>query len=66
MMNLLRSLVWKLKGNKGEVSVEWALVAVVMCIAILATFLPNVQTAITAGIDRITAALTSGGAAPAS
>ncbi len=33
----------RLKDQKGEVSVEWALVAVVMCLVIMGAFLPGVR-----------------------
>jgi len=38
----------KLHEEKGEVSVEWALVAVVMALIILGAFMPGVQ----GGLDK--------------
>ena len=55
----------RLKNQKGEVSVEWVLVAVIMGIVIVATFMPNVQTALTTGITRINTQMTSAGTTPA-
>jgi Flp pilus assembly pilin Flp len=59
MKEMFRNLRKKLQDNKGEVSVEWALVAVVMCVVILAAFLPGVQGALEAAIQSITSALTT-------
>jgi len=59
MKELLMYIQMKLKEEKGEVSVEWALVAVIMCVIILATFMPGVTGALAAGIASITAALTT-------
>ncbi len=49
----------KLREEKGEVSVEWALVAVIMAFIILGTFLPGVTGAISAAIANISSALTT-------
>ena len=57
MLEILKHLKMKLKEEKGEVSVEWALVAVFMTIAISAVFLPGVQTALTGAITYISSAL---------
>jgi len=43
MKDLFLKLFVKIKDQKGEVSVEWALVAVVMCLVILGAFLPGVR-----------------------
>jgi Flp pilus assembly pilin Flp len=48
----------KVKDQKGEVSVEWALVAVVMAGVILVAFMPGVSEALTQAIDAIKAKLT--------
>ncbi len=49
----------KLREEKGEVSVEWALVAVIMAFIILGTFLPGVTGAIASAIANISSALTT-------
>lgn len=58
MMEILKHLTMKLKEEKGEVSVEWALVAVFMTVAIAAVFLPGVQAALGQAITTISNALT--------
>jgi len=58
MMEILKHLKMKLKEEKGEVSVEWALVAVFMTIARSAVFLPGVQAALTTAIGYISSQLT--------
>ena len=50
---LRMSLQMKLKEEKGEVSVEWALVATIMAVIILAVFYPGVQTALQNAITTI-------------
>ncbi len=59
MMNLLKSMGRKLKDNKGEVSVEWALIAVIMAVAILAIFNTSVRDAMQTAINTVTNALTT-------
>jgi len=59
MKEMLRYMRMKLKQEKGEVSVEWALVAVIMAGVILAVFMPGVSGALTAAIATITSALTT-------
>ncbi len=61
MKNLLKYMRMKLQDEKGEVSVEWALVAVVMAGVILVVFMPGVQEALTQAIDSIKAKITSAG-----
>ncbi len=53
MKKMIRYMRTKLQQEKGEVSVEWALVAIVMAIAIIAAFLPSVQAMLTAAISNI-------------
>ncbi len=60
MKEMLRYLRMKLQQERGEVSVEWALVAVIMAGVILTVFLPGVGEALGQAIDAIKAALTSG------
>ncbi len=54
----MKAMLKKLQSEKGEVSVEWALVAVIMSVIILAVFYPGVQGALTTAITTITTALT--------
>ncbi len=59
MKKMFKSLGQKLKNNKGEVSVEWALIAVIMAVAILAIFNTSVKDAMQTAIDKVTSALTT-------
>jgi Flp pilus assembly pilin Flp len=54
MKEMLMYLRMKLQEEKGEVSVEWALIASIMAIVIAAVFYPGVQTALNAAITTIT------------
>ncbi len=54
---MFRYLQMKLKQEKGEVSVEWALVAVIMAVIIVAVFMPGVRGGIQGAIDTITTQL---------
>ncbi len=54
MKEMLRYLWMKLQEEKGEVSVEWVLVAVIMAGIILTVFSPGVTGALNAGIGYIT------------
>ncbi len=53
MKNMLRYMRMKLQDVKGEVSVEWVLIAVIMAIIIVLAFSPTVQTMLTDAIGRI-------------
>ncbi len=53
MREMFRYLKMKLRENKGEVSVEWVLVAVIMAIIIIAVFNPAVSNMLTNGIQQI-------------
>jgi Flp pilus assembly pilin Flp len=53
MKGILRYMWTKLKAEKGEVSVEWVLVAVIMAIIIVGAFSPTVQAMLQAAINRI-------------
>ncbi len=57
MKNLFLKLFVKVKDQKGEVSVEWALVAVAMCLVIIAVFMPGVRDGLQTAIDNITTKL---------
>ena len=60
MKEMLRYMWMKLRAEKGEVSVEWVLVAVIMAIIIITVFNPTVSNMLSNGItaigDKITAA----------
>ncbi len=43
----------KLQEEKGEVSVEWAMVAIVMALVILATFSPGIQAGLNTAFQNI-------------
>jgi Flp pilus assembly pilin Flp len=58
MKEILMYMRRKLQQEKGEVSVEWALVAVIMAGAILAVFSPGITDALTTAMGVISAALT--------
>jgi len=53
MKEILRYMRMKLQDEKGEVSVEWVLVAVIMAIIIVLAFSPTVQAMLTQAIGRI-------------
>jgi Flp pilus assembly pilin Flp len=59
MKEILRYMRMKLQDVKGEVSVEWVLVAVIMAIIIVLAFSPTVQTMLTDAINRISAQVSS-------
>ena len=53
MKEMFRYLKMKLQANRGEVSVEWVLVAVIMAIIIVLVFNPAVSNMLTNAIGRI-------------
>jgi Flp pilus assembly pilin Flp len=53
MKEMLTYLRLKMQQEKGEVSIEWALVAVVMAIIIIGAFMPGVQTGLQTAITKI-------------
>ncbi len=59
MKEMFRYLQMKLKQEKGEVSVEWALVAVIMAVIIVGAFLPGVRGGIQGAIQTIQDSLTT-------
>jgi Flp pilus assembly pilin Flp len=59
MKEILRYIKMKLQAEKGEVSVEWALVAVIMALIIAGVFNPGVSAALTAAIQRISDTIAS-------
>ncbi len=63
IIEIFQYIKMKLQSEKGEVSVEWALVAVVMAIIITVVFYPGIQTGLQTAIQNINKdlALTGGG-----
>ncbi len=53
MKDMFLRLYVKVKDQKGEVSVEWALVAVAMALIIIAVFLPGVKGGLDTAITNI-------------
>ncbi len=58
MKEMFRYLKMKLQETKGEVSVEWVLVAVIMAIIIVVVFNPTVSQMLTTGIEKIQTQIT--------
>ena len=48
-----------LRNQRGVVSVEWIILAIVIMVAIVAAFAPAVTTALTTGVAAVTSALTA-------
>ena len=59
MKEMLKYVQMKLKAEKGEVSVEWALVAVIMAAIIVTVFSPGVSGALQGAIDAISIKLST-------
>lgn len=59
MKEIMKYMFMKLKQEKGEVSVEWALVAIFMGLAISTVFSPGIQAALLAALGTITGYLTT-------
>jgi Flp pilus assembly pilin Flp len=60
MLNFVFDTVSKhLRNQRGVVSVEWIILAIVIMVAIVAAFAPQFQTALTAGVQAVSAALTA-------
>jgi Flp pilus assembly pilin Flp len=60
MLNLIVGAVSKhLRDQRGVVSVEWIILAIVIMVAIVAAFAPAFGTALTAGVTAVTNALTA-------
>ena len=59
MEKMLRYMRTKLQDVKGEVSVEWVLVAVIMAIIIVLAFSPTVQSMLENGIGKIQTQITN-------
>ena len=59
MLNLIMSSVKGLRDQRGVVSVEWIILAIVVMVAIVAAFAPTLQTALTNGVNAVSSALTT-------
>lgn len=57
MKKTLEHVVMKLKDQKGEVSVEWALVAVIMALIIVAVFAPGVSGGLSTALSNVSGQL---------
>ena len=60
MLNLIVGAVSKhLRDQRGVVSVEWIILAIVIMVAIVAAFAPALRTALTTGVTAVSNALTA-------
>ena len=59
MKKMMKDVFRKLKQEKGEVSVEWALVAIFMGLAISTVFSPGIQAALTTALGTISGYLSA-------
>jgi Flp pilus assembly pilin Flp len=60
MLNLIFDTVSKhLRNQRGVVSVEWIILAIVIMVAIVAAFAPAFTTALTAGVTAVSNALST-------
>ncbi|HEY3068122.1 MAG TPA: Flp family type IVb pilin [Methylomirabilota bacterium] len=56
---MLDRLLAPLRNERGVVSVEWIILAIVIMVAIVAAFAPTLQTALTNGVTAVSNALTT-------
>jgi pilus assembly protein Flp/PilA len=60
MLNLIVATVSQhLRDRRGVVSVEWIILAIVIMVAIVVAFAPQLQLALTAGVTAVSTALTT-------
>jgi pilus assembly protein Flp/PilA len=60
MLNLIVATVSQhLRDRRGVVSVEWIILAIVIMVAIVLAFAPQFQTALTAGVQAVSTALSA-------
>jgi Flp pilus assembly pilin Flp len=59
MKEIVKNMLMKLKQEKGEVSVDWALVAVIMGLVITTVFSPGIKAALNAALTTIEGYLTA-------
>ena len=59
MLNLIAGTVKHLRNQRGVVSVEWLILAIVIMVAIVAAFAPALRTALQTGVTAVSNALTA-------
>jgi len=59
MLNFILTSLKGLRNQRGVVSVEWIILAIVVMVAIVAAFSPTFQGALTTGINAVSTALTT-------
>jgi pilus assembly protein Flp/PilA len=60
MLNLIVATVSQhFRDRRGVVSVEWIILAIVIMVAIVLAFAPQFQTALTAGVQAVSTALSA-------
>ena len=59
MLNYLKARLMGARDERGVVSVEWIILAIVVMVAIVAAFAPQFQTALTKGVSAVTSSLQS-------
>ena len=58
-VNFMLQRLEQVRNERGVVSVEWIILAIVIMVAIVAAFAPQFQTALTAGVTAVSTALTA-------
>ena len=59
-MLMLRNLLFqRVRNERGVVSVEWIILAIVIMVAIVAAFAPTFRTALTNGVTAVSNTLTT-------
>jgi len=66
MLMLLNHMLSQCRNERGVVSVEWIILAIVIMVAIVAAFAPQFQIALTNGVNAVSASLTAQTAAAGS
>ena len=60
MLNHLRDgLVSHMPDERGVVSIDWILLAIIVMVAVIVAFAPQFQTAVTAGIQAVSSTLSA-------
>ena len=59
LTRLIDRFVRQSRDERGVVSVEWIILAIVVMVAIVVAFAPNFQTALQTGVNAVSSALTS-------
>ena len=63
---LLNHMLSQCRNERGVVSVEWIILAIVIMVAIVAAFAPQFQSTLTNGVNAVSALLTAQSAAAGS